>query len=47
MLIALYIFLGYLFIFFLIVCCRYFRNERPIAQYEEYSNYLKTVKSAK
>jgi hypothetical protein len=32
MLILLYIFLGLLFFDCLLVCCLYFRNERPFAQ---------------
>jgi len=43
MLILLHI-LGYLFFGCLIVCCLYFRKEHYFEQYEEYSDYLKTVK---
>ena len=45
MILLLYIFLGILLFDCLLVCCRYFRKERPIAKYGEYLNYLKTVKS--
>ena len=44
MIILLYIFLGILLFDCLLVCCLYFRNERPFEQDEEYSSYLKAVK---
>ena len=45
MVILLYIFLGLLFFGCVVVCCLYFRNERPFEQYEEQLNNLKTEKS--
>jgi len=45
MLIAFHIFLGFLLFDGLLVCCLYFRNERPYEQDEEYSSYQETLKS--
>jgi len=45
MLILLYIVLGLLLFDGLLVCCLYFRNERPYEQDEEYSSYQETLKS--
>ena len=45
MLILLYIFLGYLFIDGLLICCLHFRKERPLKKYEDQLNDLKTEKS--
>jgi hypothetical protein len=45
MILLLYIFLGILLFDCLLICCLYFRNEIPFEQDEEYSSYLKVVKS--
>ena len=42
MLIALYIFLGFLLFDCLIACFLYFRKENSFNKYEEYSKYLET-----
>lgn len=38
--IALEIFLGLLYVSFLIACCRYFWKDNSLKQYEEYLNSL-------
>jgi hypothetical protein len=45
MLIALYIFLGIIIFDCLLVCCLYFRKERPFKQDEEQLNYREKLKS--
>ena len=48
MLILSYIFLGLLFFDCLVVCCLFFRKERPFEKYEEQLDYyLETVESTK
>lgn len=45
MLILLYIVLGFLLFDGLLVCCLYFRKERPYEQDKEYLSYQETLKS--